>query len=143
MSEEAELESKTLQIYVLLVAEGKPMSMREIQTRLSLSSPSVVHYHLKKLVEMGLLAKDGDGHYHVRKLVKVGLLRHFLFVGRRAIPKYIFYSVFFLSLLVSCAIAFARTNEPGLLFLTLTSLVIASLSWLYEALRLLRGVPGR
>ena len=143
MSEEAGLEGKALQIYILLVAEGKPLSVRDIQARLSLSSPSVVHYHLKKLVKMGLLAKDKSGHYYVRKLVKVGVLRHFLFIGRYAIPRYVFYSAFFLSLFIFCAIAFVGTSDPGLYFLTLTSLVIASLSWLHEAFRVIRGIPGR
>jgi len=141
MSEELELGEKARQIYILLVAEGRPMSVRDIQARLSLSSPSVAHYHLKKLVKMGLLAKDKNGHYYVRRLVKIGVLRNFLFIGRYAIPKYIFYSVFFLSLLISCAIVFSGTSDLGLFFLTLASLAIAFFSWLHEALRLIRRIP--
>ena len=143
MGEGLELEGKALQIYVLLVAEGRPLSVREIQTKLSLSSPSVAHYHLRKLVRMGLLAKNKDGHYYVRRLVKVGVLRDFLFVGRYAIPRYVFYSAFFLSLFVFCAIAFIGTSDPGLFFLTLSSLAIAAFSWLHEAFRVIRGIPGR
>ena len=143
MNEELELEGKALQIYILLVVEGKPLSVRDIQAKLSLSSPSVAHYHLKKLVKMGLLAKDRKGHYYVRKLIKKGVLKDFLFVGRYVIPKYVFYSAFFLSLLIFCALAFVGTSDRGLLFLTLTSLAIASFSWLYEAFRVIREIPGR
>jgi len=143
MSEELGLEGKALQIYILLVVEGRPMSVRDIQARLSLSSPSVAHYHLKKLVKMGLLAKDKKGHYYVRRLVKVGVLRDFLFIGRYVIPRYVFYSAFFLSLLVFCAIAFIGKGDPGLFFLTLASLAIASFSWLHEAFRAVKSIPGR
>jgi len=135
------LSGKALRIYVLLVSDGRPLGVREIQRRLGLSSPSLVHYHLKKLEEAGLVARDAEGRYYARRLVKVGVLKNFLMLGSRLVPKCLFYSVFFLTLLVFCALTFWNTSEPGLLFLALASLAIAALSWALEAYRLWQSLP--
>ena len=119
---------RALQIYLLLVSEGKPMGVRDIQARLSLSSPSVAHYHLRKLEEMGLVTRDPGGRYYARRLIKAGALREFLFLGS-------------LALLVFCAVALSSTSDVGLLVITLASLALASFSWLYEGLRVLRRLP--
>ena len=46
-----------LQILRLLLDTGEDLSIREISRRLDISSGHV-HYHLKKLVEMGVLIKE-------------------------------------------------------------------------------------
>jgi len=46
-----------LQIMLLLLNTGEDLSVREISRRLDISSGHV-HYHLKKLVEMGVLIKE-------------------------------------------------------------------------------------
>lgn len=135
------ISGKALRIYVLLVSEGRPMSVREIQKRLGLSSPSLVHYHLKKLVKAELVAKDEGGHYYAKKLIKVGVLRGFLMLGRRLVPKYVFYAAFFFTLAAFCALAFWSTSDVGLLFLSLSSLIIAGLSWSLEAYRTWKSLP--
>jgi len=135
------LSGKALRIYVLLVSEGRPLGIREIRRRLGLSSPPLVHYHLKKLGKAVLVARDAHGRYSARRLVKVGVLKGFLMLGGRLVPKYLFYSVFFLALMVFCALAFWNTGEPGLLFLALASLAIAALSWALEAYRLWQSLP--
>ena len=142
LMEEAELHDKALRIYALLAAAGRPMSVREIQRQLGLSSPSLAHYHLRKLERLGLLAKDERGQYYVRRLVKIGVLEAFFALGRRLVPKCLFYAVFFSVLLVFCALAFWNTTEPGLLFLALVSLALAALSWAHEAWRVWRRLPG-
>mgnify|MGYP003882721707 CR=1 FL=1 len=144
MMEEAigELHGKALKIYVLLASVGRPMSVREIQRRLDLSSPSLVHYYLKKLEHLGLLGRDPKGHYYVKKFVKIGVLRDFLILRHKLVPKYLFYSVFFLVLFIFCALAFWRTTDSGLFFLALTSLAVASASWALEAVKAWRSLPG-
>jgi len=135
------LRGRALQIYLLLVSEGKPMGVRDIQARLSLSSPSVAHYHLRKLEEMGLVTRDPGGRYYARRLIKAGALREFLFLGSLALPRHVLYSALFLALLVFCAVALSSTSDVGLLVITLASLALASFSWLYEGLRVLRRLP--
>ncbi|WP_054856664.1 helix-turn-helix domain-containing protein [Vulcanisaeta sp. JCM 16159] len=43
------LSETALRIYLLLIREDKPMSIREIQRALGLSSPGQVYHHLERL----------------------------------------------------------------------------------------------
>ncbi len=49
-----ELGDTALRVYLLLVSEGRPMSIREVQRSLSLSSPpGVAYHHLERLRSLG------------------------------------------------------------------------------------------
>ena len=67
----------------------KPLGIREIQRALNLSSPSVAQYHLSKLEHVGLLKREA-GNYVVNKVV----LENCVKISRFLIPRYLFYSVF-------------------------------------------------
>lgn len=83
------LKGTTLDIYRLLLTTSKPVGIREIQRELSLSSPSVVQYHLVKLEHAGLLKREKDN-YVINKVV----LENYIKISRFLIPRYLFYSVF-------------------------------------------------
>ena len=89
------LKGKTLQIYWYLVLTGKS-GVREIQKELGVSSSSTVHYHLNKLLKAGLVDQDLSDKYFVVEPVKSGILGLYIKIGRRMIPRMLFYLSFFL-----------------------------------------------
>jgi DNA-binding transcriptional ArsR family regulator len=138
---ESELKGKTLQIYwYMLRSPGSHVGVREIQRTLGLSSPSVASHHLEKLVSLGLVDKTRTGEYYVTQEIKVGLLRFFTRLGRFLVPRYLFYSVWFTTMLITYIIIYPQYgnihNLVALIFGTLASLIL----WL-ETIRLWRQKP--
>jgi len=89
------LKGKTLQIYWYLLRIGRS-GVREIQKELKISSSSTVHYHLSKLLNAGLVNQDASDKYFVEEPVKAGILGLYIKIGRRIIPRMLFYLTFFL-----------------------------------------------
>lgn len=138
---ESELKGKTLLVYWhLLKSSGSKVGVREIQRALKLSSPSVAAHHLDKLVSLGLVDKTRTGEYYLTQEVKVGLLRFFTRMGRVLVPRYLFYSVLFTTMLLAYLILYGHDgsihNIIAVAFGTLASLVL----WL-ETARLWREKP--
>lgn len=92
-----EIEGTTLNVYSYVVKEGKSVGPREVMRATNLTSPSVAHWHLQKLEGLGLLAKTEYGEYIVKE--KVNVSGH-LWVGRKLVPRLIFYSFFFMGILI-------------------------------------------
>lgn len=98
---ESELKGKTLLVYwYLLRSPSSGVGVREIQRSLRFSSPSVAAHHLDKLLSLGLVDKSKTGEYFLVQEVKIGLLRFFTKLGRFLVPRYLFYSVWFSTMLV-------------------------------------------
>jgi predicted DNA-binding transcriptional regulator len=138
---ESELKGKTLIVYWhLLRSSGSHVGVREIQRSLKLSSPSVAAHHLDKLVSLGLIDKTGTGEYYVTQEVKVGLLRFFTRMGRFLVPRYLFYSVWFSTMLLVYLWSYPHDgsvhNLVAIIFGVLASLVL----W-FETARLWRQKP--
>jgi len=140
---ESELKGKTLIVYWhLLRSSGSHVGVREMQRSLKLSSPSVAAHHLDKLVSLGLVDKTGTGEYYLTQEVKVGLLRLFTRMGRFLVPRYLFYSVWFSTMLIVYLMFYGRFfdgsvhNLVAVIFGALASLVL----WL-ETARLWRQKP--
>jgi len=139
---ESELKGKTLQIYwYMLRSPGSRVGVREIQRSLSLSSPSVAAHHLEKLISLGLVDKSRTGEYYITQEVKVGLLQFFTRLGRFLVPRYLFYSVWFSTMLIVYLTFYELNfgsihNLVAIIFGGLASLIL----WL-ETLRLWREKP--
>ncbi|WP_455139495.1 helix-turn-helix domain-containing protein [Candidatus Hodarchaeum mangrovi] len=88
------LKGKTLQIYWYLLRSGNS-GVREIQKKLKISSSSTVHYHLNKLVSLGLVKQDKMEKYFIEEKVKIGIIGLYIKIGRRMIPRMLFYLSFF------------------------------------------------
>ena len=138
---ESELKGKTLQIYwYMLRSPSSHVGVREIQRALGLSSPSVAAHHLEKLVSLGLVDKTHIGEYYITQEVKVGILRFFTRLGRYLVPRYLFYSIWFTTMLIIYMTVYRHygtiDNLVALIFGALASLVL----WL-ETIRLWRQKP--
>jgi len=122
-----------------MVLKGTWVGVREIQRSLKLSSPGLVAYHLSKLVSEGLIERGEGGKYRVKDYVEVEFLKDFVRLGRLVIPRYVFYATFTMILTVSYVVLYPRValREGGLIGLILG--VFATLSYIYETVKLMRG----
>lgn len=138
---ESQLKGKTLLVYWhMLRSPDTAFGVREIQRSLGFSSPSVAAHHLDKLLSLGLVDRTGTGEYFLAQEVKVGLLRFFTRLGRFLVPRYLFYSVWFSTMLTIYIVLYGHTfsihNIVALIFGSTASLVL----W-FETIRLWREKP--
>lgn len=89
------LRGLTLDVYRFVLKNRKPTGVREVQRSLKLSSPRLAFYHLNKLEEVGLLKKTVEG-YVVDKVFLQSSIR----LWRLLIPRYFFYSIFFITAII-------------------------------------------
>jgi DNA-binding transcriptional ArsR family regulator len=139
MNNENELEyalrGKAWKVYWLLLKNGEPVSVREVQRALHFSSPSIANHHLEQLRELGLVQKQEiGGHYVLVSEVKIGVLKHYVKLGKLLFPRFFFYAlfttVFYLAYVMFLVTAFNRDN----LFIIMFGAIVCGIFW-YEAYR--------
>lgn len=137
---ESELRGTTLRVYWYALRQRDKIGVRQVQRGLGLSSPSLASHHLEKLRRLGLLSKTVTGEYLLEDVVNVGFLRFFFRFGRYILPRYLFYAVFFTTMLIGYTVLYFKvlSVEAFLLFL---SLLTASAIFWYETVRTLREAP--
>ncbi|MEM3612221.1 MAG: ArsR family transcriptional regulator [Candidatus Bathyarchaeia archaeon] len=129
------LRGKAWKVYWLLLKNGRPMSVREVQKALHFSSPSVAQHHLEQLREMGLVQKqEVGGHYYLVGEVKIGVLRHFVKLGKLIFPRYLFYAVFSTTFYVTYLILSMPNFTRESLFLIVFGAIVTTIFW-YETIR--------
>ncbi|MGC8832055.1 MAG: hypothetical protein ACP5PQ_05695 [Thermoproteota archaeon] len=148
MSGEEELEyrlhGKTLQVYLHLIKSGvnESYGVREVQRALGFKSPSIASYHLEKLRELGLLARDENGDYRVAKEVGVGLLKLYIKIGELRLPRFLLYACFITSMVVTYLLVYPQTLGPHNLFALLVSVSSLIILWC-ETFLILRETRSR
>ena len=126
------LKGTTLRVYRCLYRAGTPMGIHDVQRALSLSSPSVAEYHIKKLVRAGL-AKEGQNGYTVDKVVFENVIR----IRRTVIPLQTTFVAFFASALVVLLTILRPASITSTYVFSLIVCVVAIVILLYEALKTL------
>ena len=104
------LSDTALRIYLLLIREGRPMSIREVQRALGLSSPGQVHHHLERLRGLGLVVRTPEGYKAVRKN---GVVEGAVILWSNVVPR----SAFYLGFSAAFALAYAVVVALGLMAL--------------------------
>lgn len=138
---ESQLKGKTLIVYWhMLRSPGSHAGVREIQRALKLSSPSVAAHHLDKLVSLGLADKTGTGEYYLTQEVKVGLLRLFTRMGRFLVPRYLFYSVWFSTMLLVYLWSYPPVPSVHYMVAIIFGILANIILW-FETARLWRQKP--
>jgi len=138
---ESALKGKTLLVYwYLLQQPTHTVGVREVQRALSFSSPSIAVHHLGKLQDLGLVRKKRTGEYVLEEEVKVGILRFFTHIGRFLVPRYLFYSVLFSTMLAAyltlCTLGWIAPSFYAIVFGSIAVIIF----WL-ETIRLWRAKP--
>lgn len=138
---ESMLKGKTLVVYwYLLQQPSRSVGVREVQRALNFSSPSIAVHHLEKLEDLGLIRKKPTGEYVLKEEVKIGILKFFIRMGRFLVPRYLFYSVLFSTMLATytiiCVVGRILPN-----FYAFTFGLIASVAFWLETIRVWRAKP--
>ncbi len=137
-----ELRGNTLLVYwYLLRKRQNPAGVREVQRALGFSSSSTASYHLEKLTELGLVAKDSFGNYKVSRVVKVGVTSAFLFVGGFAFPKHLLYALTTSLLILLFILFFISILSPMVMLALLPGMMAAGIFW-YETVKVWRHRPS-
>ena len=119
----SELKGNTLRVYwALLNSKDGVIGVRELQRQLGFSSPALAAYHLNKLEELELVAKE-RGDYRLVREVKVGVLKQFIKLGTFLFPRYVLYATMFTMLLI-----FFLTQLRELNFCSVFALMLGVLS---------------
>lgn len=135
----SQLKGNTLRTYwAILNSKNGTIGVRELQRKLHFSSPALAAYHLAKLEELGLVAKE-RGDYKLVREIKVGIFREFVKLGTFRLPRFFMYSTFFTGVLVFYLTQFKEVNFYSLYALVTISLFTAIL-W-YETLRVWQQKP--
>lgn len=138
---ESELKGKTLLVYwYLLQQPTHSVGVREVQRALSFSSPSIAVHHLQKLQDLGLVDKKGTGEYVLEEEVKVGILRFFTRMGRFLVPRYLFYSVLFTTMLTMYLVLCYIGQITPSFYVIIFGGIALFIFWV-EAIRLWRARP--
>jgi len=134
-SDEYVLKGTTLRVYRFLYREGRPVGIRDVQRGLGLSSPSVAQYHVRKLLEAGLV-REQDGGYVVDRLVFENMIR----MRRALIPFQTTYSVFFATALLLMLTVLRPSSITSSYVFGLVVIAVALVTSIYEAVKSLRGI---
>ncbi len=105
----SKLKGTTLRVYWHLLRIGKPTTIRRLQRSLGFSSPSIASYHLEKLMDMDLVKKNVRGDYELKKTISLEVMNSFVRISHLMIPRYVFYTTFFFSLLIVFIIGYASS----------------------------------
>lgn len=131
---EHRISGTTLKVYRYLYRTGRPQNMHDVQRGLNLSSASVAQYHIKKLLQSGMIREEQDG-YVVDKVVFENMIR----IRRSLVPIKIAYCVFFATMIVSLVIVLRPTNNFTVVLVFGIFVSVAALGlFLYEAIKDLR-----
>ena len=138
---ESELKGKTLLVYWYLIQQPThTVGIREVQRALGFSSPSIAVHHLEKLQDLELIRKKGTGEYVLEEEVKVGILRFFTRMGRFLVPRYLFYSVLFSTMLTAYLVLCTSYTIFPNLYAVMFGAIASFIFWV-EAIRLWRARP--
>ena len=123
----------TRRVYRYMYKVGQPIGIHELQRGLGMSSSSLAAYHIKKLLDEGLI-REQDGGYVVDRIMFENMIR----IRKSVIPFQTTYAVFFASTLaILLIIFFPRIMTAGYLFSVFVN--IAALGFfLYETMKALR-----
>ena len=135
----SELKGNTLLVYwELLKSSDSLIGVRELQRKVGFSSPALAAYHLNKLMEMGLVVKEG-GDYRLVREVKVGVLKQFVKLGTFMLPRYVLYATLFTTLLIFFISQLREFNFYST-FALIFGVLGTAILW-YETVRVLKQKP--
>jgi hypothetical protein len=99
--------------YICLLKLDRATS-KDLQKAMAFATPTQAKYHLKKLLELGLIKQSADNGCYEVVTRRFGVLRFFFKVRKRLVPTSLFYAVFFSAVTM---LLFLRAPYLELIFL--------------------------
>jgi predicted DNA-binding transcriptional regulator len=129
------LKGTTMRVYRYIYKTGNAVKVNELQRALKLSSPSVAQYHLKKLLQFGLIREEQEG-YVIEKVVFENVIKF----RRLSIPFQTAYAAFFAASLVVLTVFMRPTVITSAYFFAVAVIAVALVVSLYEMFKTLAKV---
>ena len=129
---ERRLSGTGLKIYVYLLESGEPRTVREIAEALGIPHSSV-HYHLKKLMSMGVVRRVREG-YVIGDRINI---EGYIILKNKLIPRLMIYSLFFFGLFLGELLVLAF--DPRIYFERILLLIVSFVAFIilfYEGLHM-------
>ena len=114
-----DVQFKTIFRVYLCLLRLKEASTKDVQKAMAFPTPAQAKYHLKRLVEIGLVKQNDEGNFRVMQR-KFGVLRFFFKTRNWIIPISLFYALFF-----ACLTVFLYIRSPTLELVLLGALITA------------------
>lgn len=129
-----EVVGTTFKVYLHLL-KVKHASARQVYRTLEMSSPWLATYHLDKLHHLKLVSKDMEGIYHVNPR-RFGTLRFFVVTGKWIVPRTLFYTFFFLAMVIYFLYSLPQNWNVITFALVLIAVIINAVEtiWFYKTL---------
>jgi len=124
------LKGLTVKVYKFILKSGNPVGIRKIQRALNLSTPTLALYHVNKLEEAGLVKKHLNG-YVADRVVLENLIR----LRRILIPRYFFYTVFFITALIILIIFLRPYIVTKEYVFSIATISVATITSIYETVK--------
>jgi hypothetical protein len=134
-SDDFVLEGTTRRVFRYIYRNGEPQGIHDIQRGLDLSSPSVAHYHVAKLLDAGLIKPEGDG-YVADKTVFENMIK----VRKTAIPLQTAFAVFLLTSAIVLLTVMRPSSTYASYVFALLVIVTALCVTTFEAFRAARAI---
>ena len=128
------LEGTTRKVFRFVYRQRDPVDVHDVQRGLGLSSPSVAHYHITKLLKAGLLKEEGDG-YVVEKAVFENMIR----IRRTVLPVQTGYATFFLTALITLLTVMRPSELSPTYHFAVLVIVVAVGASLFEAYKVMKA----
>jgi len=90
---------------------------------------------------LGLISKDGFGNYQVSRVAKIGIISAFIFIGRFAIPKHLFYASATSLTILLFTLLFINSLSPIVIVALLPGIMASAIFW-YETLKVWQLKPS-
>ncbi len=128
------LEGTTRRVFRFIYRQRNPVGVHDVQRGLALSSPSLAHYHIAKLLKAGLLREEGEG-FVVNKTAFENMVR----IRNVALPFQAAYAAFLLTALVAL-LGFLRPSGLTSYYVFAVFVIsVASAISLYQAYKATKG----
>jgi hypothetical protein len=128
------LEGTTRKVFRFVYRQHEPVGVHDVQRGLGLSSPSVAHYHIAKLLKAGLLKEQGDG-YVVERTVFENMVR----IRRTILPLQTGYAAFFLTALIALLTVLRPFELSPTYIFAVTVVLVAVCISLFEAYKVVKA----
>ncbi len=130
-----DLSRTALKIYLYLLESKDSQGVREISRALNIPV-STVHYHIKKLLGLGIVEEDPYG-YRVSRVININ---GFIVFRQTLIPRLMIYAMFFIGLLIGelLSIFINGVNNDRLLLLFITAISMSI--FIFEGINTKRAI---
>jgi len=134
-SDHPDLKGTTLKVYRYMYRAGNAVRVNDVQRALGLSSPSVAQYHVRKLLDFGLIREEQGG-YVIDRVIYSNVIR----IRRTSIPIQAAYAAFFIASLAVMLTLFRPSTISAAYFFALLVIAAGAVLSAYEGIKTLRSI---